>query len=237
MVRMPSYLLVYNAIKQDICEHYYSPGDLLPAESELEMKFSVSRTTIRHAMEMLKTDGYVKVEQGRGTSVLNTFTTQKLNRVTSITETLTEKGHTVTTRAMHIECVRAPDYVAEGLTIKGNSPIYKIQRVQCADKIPIALMTNYLKIKDVPDIDKYTGTFTSLYTFLEKQYGIILKHAIETISAVSATFMESQVLQVPVGAPLLLSKRVSSTIHGPVEYGVMKLVAEKYEYSVFLSGR
>jgi GntR family transcriptional regulator len=237
MTRTPSYVLVYNAIKHDIREQNYLPGELLPTESELEKKFSVSRTTVRHAIEILRTEGYVKVEQGRGTAVQNPFTTQKLNCVTSITETLTAKGYTVTTRGMHIERVQAPDYAAEALGIKDDSPVFRVQRIQCADKVPIALMTNYLKTGVVPDIDKYAGAFTSLYAFLEEHYGVILKDAVETISAVSATFIESQVLQVPVGAPLLISKRVSSTVQGPVEYGVTKLVAEKYEYSVYLSGR
>jgi GntR family transcriptional regulator len=237
MTRVPLYLLIYNAIKKDIKERYYVPGDLLPAETELEKKFAASRTTVRHAIERLKGEGYVKVEQGRGTAVLNSLTTQKLNCVTSITETLKAKGYVVTTRGMHIERIKATDRLSAVLGVKDDAQVFRIQRIQCADRFPIAIMTNYLEAGMVPDIDKFTGTFTSLYAFLEEHYNVVLTDAVETISAAAATFMESQVLQVPVGTPLLLSERVSNTIRGPFEYCVAKLVAEKYEYSVYLSGR
>jgi len=112
-----------------------------------------------------------------------------------------------------------------------------IQRVQLADGIPIAIMVNYLKLNEVAGIEEFVGTFTGLYEFLENQYHIILKSAHEKLSAISADFTESQILQIPVGSPLLLSKRITYTEKGPLDYSIAKLIGDRYEYSVSMEGR
>lgn len=237
MAGIPAYKKVYLELKKSIRNGKYTPGTLLPPEPELEQMFSVSRTTVRKAISMLAADGYLNVQQGRGTEVVDVTSTQKLNTITSITETLTQKGYTVTTQGMCIDRIPAPEDVAAALEIPVNTQVFRVQRVQCANLIPISIMTNYLLPQAVPDLDQYTNQFTSLYAFLEKKYNTIFTEAIEHIYAMAADFNESQILKIPFGSPLLCSKRISHNPQGPFEYAVIKLVAEKYEYSVYLKGR
>lgn len=237
MTNIPAYRKVYTLLKQDIKEGIYPPGNLLPTESELEQRFAVSRTTIRKAIEQLHSEGFVRKTQGKGTEVLDTSTTQRLNHLTSITETLISKGYDVQTRGMSIELITPPEHIANELQLSAGQQVYWVQRVQYADNTPIALMNNYLRASKVPGLEQYSNTFNSLYTFLEQHYHLILLNAWERLSAVAANFTESQILQVPLGAPLLCSKRLTSTEQGPFEYSVTKLVADKYEYSVYLEGR
>lgn len=237
MSKIPAYRKIYSTLKRDLKEGKYKKGDLLPTETELEQIFSVSRTTIRRAIALLVSEGHLLVKQGKGTEVLETATTQRLNRITSITETLCQKGIKVTTQGMLIERVPAQGSVAEHLNLSDGEPVFKVQRVQLADDMPLAIMVNYLKIHLAPDLDRHENTFTSLYSFLEEHYNVVLKSAVQFLSAVSATFTESQILRIPTGAPLLCSRRITSTEQGPAEYNIIKLVADKYEYCVYLEGR
>lgn len=237
MTKRPAYRIVYADIKKKIKEGDYPVGSLLPSESELEERYSVSKTTVRKAVGMLRQEGYLNVRQGRGSEVLDALTTQKLNNVSSVTETLTQKGHVISTQGMHIEKVAPPGYVAEALGLTNGRLVYKVQRVQYSDDIPIAIIENHFCESLFPNLEVYENQFTSLYGFLERQYGLVIKDAWEHLSAVSADFYEAQVLGVPVGAPLLCSKRIANTEQGPFEYAVSKLVADRYEYSVYLSGR
>jgi len=237
MEKIPAYRKLYKEIKREIQSGKLSPGVLLPSESELEHQFSVSRTTVRKAIGLLSSEGYLHVQQGRGTEVLDVSTTQRLNSITSISEALTEKGFTVTTQGMYIELITAPDFVREALKLSDEAKVYKLQRVQCADGNPIAIINNYLIESIVPNLEKHTEAFTKLYQLLEKEYGIAIRHAWEYISAISADFTESQILRIPVGSPLLFTKRISYTDTIPFEYSINKLVADKYEYSVYMEGR
>lgn len=234
---IPAYRNMYTSLKRQIKDGEYPAGAFLPTEPELEKKFGVSRTTVRKAVGLLAADGYLRVTQGKGTQVLDVSTIQRLNHISSITETLEQKGHKVTTQGMYIQKLPAPEQVAAALEIPPGEPVYQIQRVQCADGQPIAMMLNFLKANLVPGLEQYNGAFVGLYAFLESTYRIVLRDAVERLSAVAADFTESQILKVDVGAPLLCSRRVSSTEQGPFEYSVIKLVADKYEYSVYLNGR
>lgn len=237
MAKIPAYRNLYYSLKQAIKDDVYPVGSLLPTEPELERQYGVSRATVRRAVGILSNEGYVKAVQGKGTEVLQFTATQRLNRISSITETLVSKGYTVTTQGMCIEKVPAPATVARELQIKEGDFVYCLQRVQCADGVPYALMTNYLKVNLVPDFEKYTGMFTGLYSFLEETYHIVFANAVERLTAISANFTDAQILRVNVGAPLLCSRRTCNTLAGPFEYSINKLLPDKYEYSVYLQGR
>ncbi len=237
MSTIPAYRQVYTTLKNRIREGTYKTGTMLPTETQLEKEFGASRTTIRKAISLLAGEGYLKVRQGRGTEILDISTTQKLNYITSITETLTSKGFQVTVQGMNVDKVVAPSIVQESLLLPPNTKVYRVQRVQCANDQPVALIINYLKENLAPNLEQYQGKFIALYKFLENKYNIILTEATETLSAVSADFMESQILKIPTGAPLLCSKRISYTVQGPLEYSIIKLVADKYEYSIHMKGR
>lgn len=237
MRSIPAYRKVYSQLKQQIKDNQYEVGSFLPPEAELEALFSVSRTTIRKAIGLLVNDGYLSVRQGRGTEVLDVSTTQRLNHVSSVTETLVDKGYSVSVQGMDISLIEASAHVAENLEIPKGSPVYLLQRVLCADGAPIAFAKNYLSADAFPNFLSCANHFIGLYQFLEKNYSIVISEARERLSAVSAEFTESQILKVPVGSPLLCSKRITYMEQAPLDYSVTKLVADKYEYSIYMQGR
>lgn len=234
---LPAYKNVYSTLKQEIRDGEYKIGQLLPPEHMLEARFGISRTTVRRALELLSREGYVDSQQGRGTMVLDFSTVQRLNMLTSISETLKNKGFEVSTKSMHIDRIKAGVKIADALKIKEDEFVVRIQRVQCSQGQPIAIMTNYL-IEDIaPGIEQYTGTFASLYDFLENKYNVVLTNAIENLSACVADFSESHLLEVPIGSALLVSKRITYSHNKPVEYAILKILGDKYEYSIHMEGR
>lgn len=237
MAKIPAYQIVYGDIKKKIREHAYATGAFLPTESDLELKYAVSRTTIRKAVSMLTSEGYLRVTQGKGTEVLNPFVSQKLNKITSITETLKARGLEITTKGMCIDKIYPVEEVGRELNIQNNKQIYRIQRVQYADQKPIAIIVNYLNAEYVPGFERYKDTFVGLYACIESHYEIEFKNATERITAIGSDFVDSGILQVPPGTPLLLTRRTVNIEQGPFEYAVIKLLPDKYEYSVYLEGR
>lgn len=68
MARMNQTETVYEKLKERIESGYYSPAESLP-EVELATELDVSRNTIKKALLMLETDGYVSIEQNKGAKV------------------------------------------------------------------------------------------------------------------------------------------------------------------------
>jgi GntR family transcriptional regulator len=68
-VALPLYQQVKEDIKAAIENGRYKPQEKIPAEPELSAEYSVSRITVRRAIEELCSEGYLVKMQGRGTFV------------------------------------------------------------------------------------------------------------------------------------------------------------------------
>ena len=229
------YNVVYDTLKREISDGIFKPGTFLPTEKELCDRFQVSRTTIRKVISLLRDEGQVEVKQGRGTTIMDVTTTQKLSRISSITETLTSEGHVVTVQGMSITKIETPEYLQAYFS--AQEPLFCLERIMCSDGVPISYSTTYLLASMVPNFDRYVNKFVGLYGFLESKYNIRMTEAVETLSAAGARFAEAQMLDIPCGAPLLISKRLTKVDNVLFEYGINRLVGDRYKYSIYLSGR
>lgn len=64
------YDIVYDTLKTEILEGKLDYGVLLPSEREISIRFSVERTTVRKALQLLVDDGLVEKKAGVGTKVI-----------------------------------------------------------------------------------------------------------------------------------------------------------------------
>jgi GntR family transcriptional regulator len=236
-VKNPIYQDVYFKLRKRITTGEYMAGDFLPTEDQLENIYGVSRTTIRKAMEILVSDGYIEVKQGRGTRVLDYQYTQSLNRVTSVSDTLQQKGYEVTIKDIYIDRIEAPLHIAEKLGVKENAGLYRIQRVLSADAVPTAILLNYLSVNAVPGLDEKTGKIFRFYKFLESEYDIIIDSSADTIFAKNADFAESQMLNIKAGSALLEIRRITYQNGRPVTCDISTMRADRYQFEVKTTGR
>lgn len=65
------------AIRAEILERRWAIGDKLPNEATLSATLSVSRGTVREAVRVLVSQGYLETRQGSGTYVLSTADTSR----------------------------------------------------------------------------------------------------------------------------------------------------------------
>jgi GntR family transcriptional regulator len=65
-VPTPKYLRVLNTLRERIEEGTYGPGAALPSESQLSTEFGVTRPTVLKALGILRQDGWIESQQGRG---------------------------------------------------------------------------------------------------------------------------------------------------------------------------
>ncbi|MFP3091145.1 GntR family transcriptional regulator [Treponema sp. TIM-1] len=236
-MKNPIYQDVYFKLRKLITSGEYMAGDFLPTEDKLEAIYKVSRTTIRKAVEMLAADGYIEVKQGRGTRVLDYQYTQNLNRVTSVSDTLRQKGYEVIIKDIYIDRIEASIHIAEKLGVKENTGLYRIQRVLSADTVPTAILLNYISVDLAPGLDEKSGKISRLYKFLESEFDIFIDSCVDTIFAKNADFVESQMLNIKTGSALLEIHRVTYQTGRPITYDISTMRADRYQFEVKTSGR
>jgi len=74
------YQQVTDAIREDITEGVYEPGQALPSETRMIEQYGVSRTTLRQALIILRHEGLIEVRHGKGSFVRSHSTATTLDR-------------------------------------------------------------------------------------------------------------------------------------------------------------
>lgn len=73
------YKEIYQELMRDIAEGVLAGGEKLPSEQQLARRFGVTRQTVLKALNILKIQGSLRSEQGRGTFVTAPFKRAKSN--------------------------------------------------------------------------------------------------------------------------------------------------------------
>lgn len=229
----PAYKRVYYSIREKITSKQYDVGAILPPEPELEKVYGVSRTTVRRAIDMLVREGFLSVRQGFGTQVISRKAVQNLNKFSSISESLAQNGSRIGLKSCYIERIGAPKKIAMLLGVSEGTPVVCIHRIKTSDDTPITLCTNYILDQLVPGMDT-RQSIDHLYEYLREQYGIVYTGSRDTISACNASFEQAQLLAIEPKTALLHVCRVCYMETRPCEVDIVEIIAELYEYEVFV---
>ena len=230
----PRYRQIARALQAEI-EQHLRPGDPIETETELEQRFSVSRITIRRAIDELVHADLLVRRQGSGTFVAQRKVTQELGILHSWTERMRELGfepHTVDCEMMQAV---PPKWVAEALQVDPTNPepILRIQRLRYADEEPISLMVDYIRMRFVPDLATKGLEGESLYETLEGRYGLDLARAKDTVTARRATLFEARLLGIKQDDPVLYVTRVTYLPDDePLAAATVVSRADRYEYRI-----
>ena len=68
--RVPLYIQVASVMRQRIEAKQWRPGEKISTLVELEQEFQVARVTVRQAIDILREEGLLHCQQGRGTFVV-----------------------------------------------------------------------------------------------------------------------------------------------------------------------
>lgn len=235
---IPKYQQLADILVQEIEDGRWDAREAIPSERELEDLYNVSRTTVRKALEVLISKGYLYREHGRGTFVTPPKLQQSLHSLTSFTNDISRRGLEAGQRILSVERVDAPVRVRERLELSHEEqPVMRIERVRLANDEPIGIHIAYLALADDRQItEEEMDRFGSLYELLETKFNIVITEADETLEATAANEREASYLHIREGSPLLLIERTSWTQERrPVEFVKMLYRADRYKYYVHMT--
>lgn len=217
--RNPLYAKVEAALAADIAAAVLPSGSQLPPEDRLVERFSVSRTTVRKAIENLVARGLVEIRRGKGTFVAPPKITQELTELTGFVEDMQALGRTPTARLLDKEVVPADTDVARQLGLATGSLVMRIRRVRLADGVPTSFDETYLPREIGEKVVTHDLDAEPIFSLLEDKYELPLTDAEYRLEAVNATSDVAQALAVRPGSAVFLIERTSYTEgHRPIDY-------------------
>lgn len=211
----------------------YAENETIPTEMELAGMYSVSRPTVRQAVQSLVNKGYLEKRKKRGTVVKKPKIQQEFTHVIeSFDSEMNRKGILPKTKILKFTQIKANEEVAENLDLKRGESVYKLIRLRYAEEKPIVLVTSYIPCRLFPEFQKVDFTSELLYTTFEKW-----DHPIRSVSrkleVIKADETTSDLLDIEEDDPVFyFHTRGFSDNHLPVEYSISKYSGD-INYFVF----
>jgi GntR family transcriptional regulator len=222
MTEGPLYSKVEEVLASEIARGDLQPGDRLPSEEELLTRFSVSRITVRRAVQNLIQRGIVEIRRGHGTYVLAPKISQELTTLTGFVEDMAIHGRKASAHVISEEIVAANAIVARQLGISKGVRVMRIERVRLADSVPMSFDETWLPLDIGRQIVSNDLRSKPIFTLLEEKYGIPLTDAEYKMEAAAASARIAQGLAIPEGAPIFRIERTSFTEGGrPIDYEIL----------------
>ncbi|MBW7455980.1 GntR family transcriptional regulator [Paenibacillus sepulcri] len=234
--RLPLYLQLKEVIIEKIDNGEWLPGDKIPTEESLQKQFDISRITVRQAITDLVVSGSLTRMQGKGTFVAEPKLENIRPELTSFTHEMSE-NHLVGSLVLDCSNVMASERLRRKFDLPPNSEVMKLERIRLVDGLPIGVNKVFLNTSITPQahLSKYDFSSHSLYAALALE-GVELSEAEETVEASLADDLQASLLNIPVGAPILLLTRLTKLKDGRTyEYAEMVFRADKYKYTIKLN--
>lgn len=201
------YRTIAQSLRAEIISGALAPGAVLPSEADLARAHGASRVTIRKALDVLRDDGLVDSRQGFGWFVSGTPVRQPLTRVATIDDQLAAAGHVAERQVLAFGFEPTPDRL---VGVFGGDTVLRVVRRNLADGRPFDLVTVWVPEALGSGLSRDAVESASFYQLLDIRFG----GASQTIGAAVATETDADLLDVPVGSPLLVVERVSIDVEG-----------------------
>jgi len=237
MLGMPRYLVVRESLREEI-QARLKPGQKLPTEPELIKRFGVSRITVRHALEQLRSEGLITRVQGKGTFAAYPTIHPDLRAVRSFTEDIKAAGQTPSTRVINIRSVPAPARAAERLAVAPETRLVLVEKVRLADDVPISFEVSYIPEQIAAGWTAKLIEQRPIFNLITEMHGIALSRGKLDVSAGAAPQRIARALRVKTGSPVLKVERVTYTDQDrAIDYDVLYLRPDRVQYTFETSRR
>ena len=229
----PLYVQLMDIIINKI-ENHMKENDKLDSEREICIKYGVSRTTVRQALDELKNSKYIYKVQGKGNFIASRVVEQELIKVSSFTEDMKKCGKNPTSKLLNFEITEANSKIAKKLQIETSELIFKISRIRIADDIPMIYEITYLPYERFVGMTKEMMEKNSLYEILKNSFSAKITSAEEVIESVLINKLESVYLGIPQGQAGLKFERITYEHMKIIEYTITIARGDKFKYRVCL---
>jgi GntR family transcriptional regulator, phosphonate transport system regulatory protein len=218
--KTPIWKAIADALRSDLAEGRYVPGNKLPTEAALAERFGVNRHTVRHGLAALIDEGLIRTRRGAGAFVAATPTDYPIGTRVRFHANLIAAGRTPEKRILHIEERAAIEGEAKALDLGSGDLVCAYHGLSLADAQPIAVFESLFPLSRLVGISDALND-TSSVTEALKAVGVSdYTRASTRLTAVRATATHALHLHLNEGDPLLRSTGVNvDENRRPVEYG------------------
>lgn len=232
----PLYEQLKSILKAEIEKGTYKRGERIPTEAELCQIYSVSRNTVRNALNELTKENLLVRRQGKGTFVTRQKVVRPISRTPltrSFTQMCREIGCVPGAKIIKSVIEDATEEDASELGIGEDEKVIVIERIRYTDKIPVSV-----------EISRFPERFSflleenlndcSMFEVINEKYDIHFSTEHMMLELVFATYAMAHYLGLSTGYPLLYISSLQVDTHGmPSHRSLQYIAGDKFRFSLY----
>lgn len=227
----PLYQQLQRAIREAIQKQVLKADDALPAERQIASDLSVSRITVRKAIDGLVEEGLLVRRQGSGNFVASRIE-KNFAKLTSFSEDMRARGRTP--RSVWLKRAEGAVSPEEAMTMRlsPGAPVYRFYRLRFADDAPMSIEHTTIAGDCLPSVDSVEA---SLYEALER-HGNRPVRALQRLRALLLNPEQAKLLHAREGDAGLLVERIGFLRDGrAIEFSQSWYRGDTYDFVAELS--
>ena len=198
-------------LRKQILDGVYTEGDILPSENELCTIHKLTRPTVRHALDTLVNEGFIRKHQGKGSIVHKLPKGIGILSIAGTTTALGEKNQRSEIIVKPIVKAWDAPFMFKLSDIEIDSGCVYMERIRFFNDAPIFYDINYIPNINLPRFTSRSFENRSLFDILRKTYQIEIKGGEQKIRAIEAFDAIAAYLSVKPGHPVLHLERKFDT--------------------------
>lgn len=200
---IPQHRQLYEILKKHIEKGGYKEGDLLPSENALCQTYSLTRPTVRQALNTLKEEGLIKKQRGKGSIVQKKKSGIGILSIVGTTDSVA--NGTLTTKVIQPPSIGPweNDLEFDFSREERQSGRIRMERLRLLEGKPALYEITYLPNINLPLFCNRSYENTSLFATLYNYYNIKITGGEQKIWALKAHGIACHYLGVNEGVPIL----------------------------------
>lgn len=189
------YTEIYDYLKNKIIYNEYKAGEKIPSEKELTNLFSVSRNTVRRAIDKLSFEGFVTSVHGKGVFIIEKHQLKFLVGGLQSFKEASETNEVFYSTNIHtFEEIVVDEKLAKLTGFPLSSKVFHIIRSRNIDGEETILDINYFLKDVVKDLSRDIAQ-NSIYDYLENNLSLKIAGAQKIISVEPASKCDKKYLE------------------------------------------
>lgn len=226
---VPLYHQLATQLSDAIATGVLKPGDLLESEWAMAERVTLSRPTVRHALNELSARGLIVRRKGVGTMVAGRRVLNPCNELAKVFDDATDDESATT--LIEFSRRRSDRRASEALGLAPEASLIYLERLRWSREAPIAVLRNWLSPRFeaiTPEELAIDGLYRSL-----RRHDVVPDKAQQSIASRRATASERSLLRLGRGEPVLTVSRSTFDSSGiPIEVGEHTYRFDAYQYDV-----
>jgi GntR family transcriptional regulator len=197
--RVPLYLQVASVMRQRITTGRWAEGEQISTLEELEEEFAVARVTVRQAIELLRAEGLLRAQQGRGTFVSGRPPNNRTLNLATDFDSLVESLRNNVLKRVFIQRDAEPPAMVPGEGTLAKAYTF-LRSVQFNSGRPFSVVNLYLDQRlFLRDSKRFTRS-AALPRVVEMD-DVVITHAYQTFTIGVADPETADLLEIGLGEP------------------------------------